>query len=237
MQLHQLEIVANPHIKDVLTGRRFGRWLVESLAGQRCGKWYWNCVCDCSKKKIVSGTNLTRGKSVSCGCYHTERISLHGLSKTPEYSAWKGMKHRCYFPADESFCHYGGRGIVVCDRWRNSFENFLEDVGHRPSLDLTIGRINNDGNYSCGKCPECIRCGWLTNCRWETDEQQHNNTRVNVKVSLNGETKTIAQWARSAGIRRTTLRYRLAQGYSLEAALSSSALEPNRTRDVHGRYA
>ena len=159
-----------------LTGMRFGRWLVLRFASRDAGgRARWRCVCSCGAEKIVGGDNLTRGLSRSCGCLTREltgqRSVTHGhapspsISKkvSPEYRSWISMKTRCYNPASNRFYRYGGRGIIVCDRWLYSFENFLADMGPRPK-GTTLDRFpNKNGNYEPG------------NCRWATVKQQNRH--------------------------------------------------------------
>lgn len=102
---------------------------------------------------------------------------------TKEYRAWSGIKIRCYRPKSIGYKYWGGRGILVCDRWLHSYENFLADMGLAPSEKHTLDRINNDGNYEPG------------NCRWATRKEQIHNRRCSRKLSINGETKTLLQWA------------------------------------------
>lgn len=158
-----------------MTGKRFGRWVVISVAGKnRWGQIDWNCLCDCGIKKIVCGSSLRCGNTKSCGCLNREiardrgKISkTHGDSHrgqlTKEYRAWMGMKTRCLNPKNSGYKYYGGRGITICERWLNNFENFLLDVGRAPSSKLSIDRIDNNGNYEPG------------NCRWATLLQQNQN--------------------------------------------------------------
>lgn len=130
----------------------------------------------------------------------------HGLKDTPEYRAWSQAKGRCSNPKLRNFHIYGGRGIRVCERW-NDFLVFLADMGPRPSDKHSLDRIDGNGDY----CPE--------NCRWATIEQQANNTSTNRFVTMNGETLTIAQWARRTGLQAGTIQFRLAHGWEPERAL------------------
>lgn len=152
-----------------LVGRVFGELTVTSLTVSSGTKRKWLCRCSCGKRTSVVGSNLTTGNTRSCGHVRSEvtkaRSIRHGMTRTAEYRAWLQLIQRCTVPQNPKYPSYGGRGIRVCDRWRNSFEAFLSDMGKRPSPDLSIDRINNDGNYEPG------------NCRWATRSQQARNTR------------------------------------------------------------
>lgn len=131
----------------------------------------------------------------------------HGMFGTRTYIAWTSMMGRCFNPNNASFKHYGGRGITVCERWK-SFENFLLDMGVKPADHLSLERTDNNGNYEPG------------NCIWADIITQHNNTRRSVMKTYNGQTLTIAQWARKYGLRVDTLWRRLKAGWNIEKALT-----------------
>lgn len=133
--------------------------------------------------------------------------------KSKEYTTWMGIKSRCYNKNVRSYKSYGGRGIHVCDRWLNSYENFLLDMGRAPSPKHSIERKNNNGNYD----PD--------NCKWATDEEQRSNTSTLRKITFNGQTKSISQWADVLNIKYKTLDNRLRVGWSIERSLS----QPTKT--------
>ena len=158
-----------PNLVDI-TGHRYGRLTVLSRSPES-GRVHWKCRCDCGTELSVQSADLRTGNTQSCSCLKFERIreasTTHGHTAggwTTTFRAWSDMKTRCYNPKNKRFAGYAGRGITVCDRWRNSFENFLADMGEKP-LGLSLDRINNDGNYE----PD--------NCRWATYSQQNKNRR------------------------------------------------------------
>lgn len=211
----QQNIKHNYNFKD-LTGQIFGRLRVLGAEGVgQDRQYYWRCACSCGKTVVVSGHNLRRGQTRSCTCFQKDRVremfTVHGHArvgpKISEYGIWCSMKRRCLNSNEDQFKDYGGRGITICERWLNSFENFLADMGRRPSKRHTIDRINNDGNYEPG------------NCRWATRLEQNNNARSNIRITHNGKTQTVAQWAREFGIKYKTLLTRIHNGVSIELAL------------------
>lgn len=154
----------HPPVID-MTGQRFSRLVVVRQSPLwRHGCAQWECLCDCGERVTVNGHTLRNGNTRSCGCL----MRTHGESgpdRSPEYATWKGIKRRCSAPRCKDYKDYGGRGIRVCDRWLNSFENFLADMGRKPSPKHSIDRADNDGNYEPG------------NCRWATPSEQSKNRR------------------------------------------------------------
>lgn len=152
-----------------LTGMTFGRLTAVSRVGSSTsGYALWECVCECGTVKVVASAQLRSGRTRSCGCLVRDAVSeartVHGMSHSVEYQAWSAMRSRCLNPNHSNYPDYGGRGITVCDRWRDSFVAFYEDVGRRPP-GHSLDRIDNDGNYEPG------------NVRWATAQEQAMNRR------------------------------------------------------------
>ena len=197
-----------------LIGQRFGRLVVtKRYLNSYTDKTRWLCVCDCGKETVVFGTNLTRGLTHSCGCLNKEitrsRFSKHHLSEHKLHQVWSDIKKRCTNPNHKSFDIYGGRGIKVCDEWQTDFKAFYDwAMRHGYQDGLTIDRIDVNGDY----CPE--------NCRWADKLTQANNCRTNHRLTYNGVTKSIAEWAREIGVSDSVLRHRIRKGWSTEKALT-----------------
>lgn len=204
-------------------GDRFGRLtIVEEIEPGRksCGrlKRRFLCVCDCGATKIGSLRDLTYGDLKSCGCLQLEtvgrlrrthgRSSNAGMNASKLYPVWLSMKDRCHNENSRSYKRYGAKGITVCDRWRYSFENFLEDMGEPPP-GLTLDRRDGTKGYS----PD--------NCRWATPKEQTLNRSVTRWIEYNGETLCLADWARKIGIDFKTLSGRLKRGWPIEEALTT----------------
>lgn len=168
------------------------------------GALWWRFLCEeCGSETVLRGAAVTGGHYKSCGCW---RGATHGMVRSPTFRSWSHMRQRCMNPSDKGFPKYGGRGIQVCDRWQESFENFLADMGAKPP-GHTLDRIDNDGDYT----PD--------NCRWATPRQQANNTRRNRLLAIDGEVKTAAQWARVSGVTSGAIRARLKSGWPIRDAV------------------
>ena len=200
-------------LKD-LTGKQFGRWTVIC----RDGKEYkngskWICRCSCGTVKSVFSQHLTRGVSQSCGCLaaekNSETLKTHGMTNTRLFHIWQLMRERCYNSSHPAYNRYGGRGICVCKEWENfqPFYNWAMINGY--AEDLTIDRIDNNGNYE----PD--------NCRWVNLFVQANNKCNNRYFPYNGELHTLPEWSRLYGISFPALRSRVIyHGWTMERALT-----------------
>jgi len=165
------------------------------------------CRCDCGNQSNVELQSLRSGNTRSCGCLQLNAATKHAMSHTRTYKSWVMMKDRCTNQKAKSYDQYGGRGIRVCNRWLESFPNFLDDMGERPH-GMSIDRIDNDGDYE------------PNNCRWASVEQQGRNRRTNVRLTCNGETLCITEWAERVGIARGTLQKRRDAGWTIEDILT-----------------
>lgn len=209
---------------------RFGRLtlICEDMQARRANQRYAKCQCDCGTAKSINIYSLRNGISKSCGCMRNEmniaRSLTHGeagANKTPEYRSWADAKSRCYNPNVRNFDQYGGRGIRMCERWRNSFEAFLEDMGRRPSPNHTLDRYpDNNGDYEPG------------NCRWATYSQQGRNKRTNSKMLIHGEETILSDAAEKHGINRATLARRIKKGVLPEDAVSQPIRKSARWHSV-----
>jgi hypothetical protein len=223
-----------PNLID-LTRQKFNRLTVLSRAENRKKEVFWLCICDCGVKKEIPGGSLRSGQSRSCGCYMREvssengkrvgnlpKIGTHNKSKTPEHNTWFNIKSRCSLKRKlPMYENYWGRGISVCERWLESFENFYSDMGPRPSKYHSIDRIDNNGNYS------------KENCRWATDKQQARNKRTNLFITYKGATRLITEWSfLIKGGKQNTLRGRLNAGWSLEEAIETPVKHINKDKNV-----
>lgn len=190
-----------PEIKD-LTGQRFNWLTVDGFAYKdKHNKGHWQRRCKCGAAVVVETHQLKSGKTKSCGCwkneFHSKRLKTHGGNPPRLHWVWAGIIQRCTNPNNAGYSRYGGRGIQVCDEWRNSFKAFRDWAlanGYKDGL--SIDRRNNDGNY----CPE--------NCRWTDRRTQNNNSSHNHKITYNGKTQTVTEWAKELKTDTATIRRR-----------------------------
>lgn len=198
-----------------LIGQTFDQLTVAEFDGRdKIGNIRWKCLCTCGTYVVRTASQLRSPKyRKSCGCVAkilaSKASTRHGMWNSPEYIAWAQMIQRCHNSRSNSFSNYGARGISVCDKWRESFIDFLADVGIRPTKNHSIDRYpDNDGNYEPG------------NVRWATRRQQQRNTRYSKRVIYNGKPSCITDLAERAGVNRSLVYSRLKQGWTIDRALS-----------------
>jgi hypothetical protein len=195
-------------------GTRFGRLIVVSrVNSQNRSQTRWLCRCDCGNEKEIYAAHLRKGSTVSCGCFAREslvkRMSSHGLTDDIAYRPWIQMRARCNSSVHPSYHAYGARGIRVCERW-NDFEAFLSDMGPRPSLNHSLDRENNNGNYEPG------------NCRWATPKEQQNNRSNTRWITYKDERLPLADWSRRMGLAPKVVYMRIfSYKWSIERALET----------------
>lgn len=204
-------MAVNGKAKD-LTGQTFGYWNVLNMveSEKNGGHRRYLCRCVCGKEKTLRGSMLLNGTSISCRCmtFKGKKNVTHGMSYTGTYVSWTAMKTRCLNFMDARFPTYGGRGIRICDRWIESFSNFLEDMGERPE-GMTIDRIDGNGNYE------------PSNCRWATPMEQTLNREETVWVDYDGERICITHLCKRFNISRCALEKRMKKGLTLDEALKT----------------
>ncbi|SRR5712692_3780549 len=196
-----------------LTGQKIGRLTVVSKVGKiGLGRTKWLCRCDCGKEKVIFAVNLIHHRTFSCGCLHSENqkyiFTTHGHSGngmiSKEYLAWRSIKDRCYNINNPQYKDWGGRGIRVCSRWLESFQNFFDDMGLKPTPKHSIDRWpNNDGNYEPG------------NCRWATIPEQNRGRRSNKWIEFNGKRLVQKDWSILIGVSEHTISRFIKKGKSI----------------------
>lgn len=198
-------------------GKAFGKWTI--IERDTVNRKKYICKCECGTIRPVSQSNLGRA-SFSCGCtprppYVYRKPRKH--TKHPLHGTWRQMIYRCERPKNCRFHVYGGRGIKVCQRWRNSFMDFVTDMGPKPTPKHTLDRKDNKGDY----CPE--------NCQWATSKQQANNKSTSRLITYGGRTQSLAEWAAEIGVDWSTLKWRLKR-WPFEKAMTAPADETNAHR-------
>jgi hypothetical protein len=205
-------------IKDI-AGNRYGRLVAIRMT--EGGKWMFKC--DCGVEKEINRWDVCSGKTKSCGCYNSEsarnrkkgKFDPNARNRHPLYATWNNMMARCYNPNSTSYKSYGAKGITVSDEW-HSFEQFVADMGSKPSPTHSLDRVKSKLGYS------------KSNCRWATDKEQARNTSNNKIIEYGGESKSLIEWAEQYGLRGDTLNRRLKNGWSIEDALHKPLEEPGR---------
>jgi hypothetical protein len=200
-----------------MTGKRFGSLVVLHCVGAGAsGQLRWICQCDCGKEHEAAGRELRVGKVKSCGCKKTGLLvaanTTHGAGsrkgRWPEYRVWSEMIRRCENENCNRYYTHGARGIKVCERWRESFQAFINDMGRRPSVGLSIERRDNDGDYE------------PANCYWATKKEQARNKSNTRFLIVNGQKRPLVEWAEIAGVKPMTVRARLKRGLTPEEAIA-----------------
>ena len=198
------------------TGEKIGRLTIIKIAGKdKFGRVVWQCKCDCGNIKNILGCHIKLNHTISCGCYNREhnygRVThtTHGKCYTRIYKIWRGIINRCENINIKSFERYGGRGIKMCEEWRNDFMTFYNwSMANGYRDDLTIDRINNNGNYE------------PSNCRWATLIEQANNKRCNLRYIVNGENLTLKQISQKYNVNYKELFARVKYlGWDIEKAV------------------
>lgn len=184
-------------------GQKYGRLTVTGFV-HKGKKWYWECTCECGNSIITQAYLVRDGHTSSCGCLQRERASeaslVHGQTNSRLYRIYNGMKNRCYNQKQQSYENYGGRGITICEEWLKSFAAFEEwSLSHGYADDLSIDRIDNNGDYS----PK--------NCRWVTRTEQNENTRRNHLVTIGDRTQPLSAWVRERGLNYHTVSFHIHQ--------------------------
>lgn len=198
-------VTLSPKIHD-LTGQKFELITVLGFNHSTNGRTFWLCQCDCGNK-VVKRSDCVK-IDTSCGCYHRAAVTKHNLCHSSEYKSYQAIIQRCTNENSLYYPGYGGRGITICDRWLNSFENFFSDMGKRPK-GLSLERIDNNKGYEPG------------NCKWATKLEQDNNRRSNTFLTCGGKTQTIAQWTREKDLRKNNIEGRLKLGWSIDRAINT----------------
>ena len=218
-----------------LSRKRFGRLVAMEYVGRKNNRTLWKCKCDCGKETITGYSNLVNGITRSCGCLEKENLYSKefkrshrksaskdfdiNLNEHPLYGLWSSMLTRCYNKSCNSYKNYGGRGIKVCDWWlpeNKGFENFLNDMGERPSLNYTLDRIDVNGDY----CPE--------NCRWATAVQQSNNRTNSILVYYMGRRVYLNDICKRLRMNYSTVAHQLLKGFDINAIISNGGADFRR---------
>lgn len=215
-----------PRKVENIIGQKFGRLLVvKNLGVNSHGSTLHRCICDCGNIKDTPISYLKQGHTTSCGCLVKQMRTVHTLSQSRLYNIHQGMLKRCYNENSAAYQCYGGRGIIVCNEWKNDFVEFYKwamENGYEDNL--TIERIDNDGNYE------------PNNCRWATKAEQTRNTRKNVYFTFNGVTKTMSEWAKTFDIPLTTFRRRMLQNRPFDEIISKNRLKNCKKEKANGYY-
>lgn len=220
-----------------IAGRRYGRLIALEYMGRKNGRTLWRCQCDCGNETITGYSNLINGITRSCGCLNNEMrlinsanrrkciskdfLPLGDLRQHPLFSTWSSMITRCYNPKRKNYVDYGGRGIKVCDEWQGDcgFENFIKDMGNRPSPKHSIDRIDVNGDYT----PE--------NCRWATSHEQSSNRTDNSYLFINKKKIIAKTLSDIIGMNYSTIAHQIQKGVDINLILKYKGVDL-RTKEM-----
>lgn len=203
-----------------MIGKKFGRWTVVCIPPNqniKPSKRKATCLCDCGTTRDVRVDGLLNGRSSSCGCFQREelvrRSSVHGMYQTSEYEAWRSMRQRISNSKRKGYDNYGGRGIKICDRWLESFENFYEDMGPKPSKSHSVEREDVNGNYE------------PSNCKWATWKEQANNKRDTSFLTVGPFRMRVNEWSEVMNVEYNTILTRLRRGWTPHRAVKARPIK------------
>lgn len=202
---------------SIKQGDRFFRLVVirKTEIKNKENRYKWECLCDCGNKTLAYSNQLKHGQKTSCGCIRSDCQKTHGMKYHPLYSTWRGMISRCTNKKNKEWHSYGGRGINVCDRWMD-INNFISDMGEKPTPAHSLDRVNNNGNYE------------PSNCRWATSKEQGKNKRDTIFIEYKGVSRPLVEWADIKGVKRQTMYMRYRRGYTNEEIVNG---KPSKTKN------
>ena len=226
--------MAKAKVSWVCAGQVFGRLTVMEVLVREKGQRLMCIVqCSCGSPPRITKVEYLLAGTLSCGCYQVEHAravrTVHGAYQSPEHNTWKQMRARCNNPRCPKYKDYGGRGIAICKRWLQSFNDFLLDMGHKPSRTHTIDRIDNNHGYDCGHCDDCLARGAAPNCRWASPREQGRNQRTNRVLTVEGRSMLLVEWSEAVNIPEATIYNRIRRGWSEQDAV----MMPVKTKHRH----
>ncbi len=194
-----------------IEGKTFGLLTVVDQHGREHGQPTFLCRCACGNMKILRGSRIVRGEQLSCGCLRRKHGGCSAKNRSAEWLCWQSLRARCEHPWTKGYARYGGRGIKICPRWRNSFKDFLADMGTCP-FGYQIDRIDNNGNYE------------PRNCRWVSRRENMNNRECSIRLEMDGQKRTLTEWCEMYGAPYSRTLQRLNRGWTPERAIKSPSV-------------